>query len=187
MICVHRTHKGTFLRTLTQPYIDASSIERLGETSALWLAGAWQTTRHAHEARLQQAFTRAGERAYGLYLRLLFSPLSRAMRAAGLAVYPPLPGDLADSREWGRDDGSERQRWFWSCVMREDGEAALGTLVTVLHHDHTRFRLPQPVQLFTLPVARAEAVEKELGRINEAFAAAAPLRLHPMLSAQVQP
>jgi hypothetical protein len=169
------------------PSIDTSSIERLGETSAAWLACAWQPTQNAHEARLQHAFARAGERAYGLYLRLLFSPLARAMRAAGLAVYPPLPGGLADSREWGLADDSERQRWFWSCVVREDDEAPLGTLVTVLHHDHTRFRLPQPVQLFALPVARTAVVEQELGRMNGAFAAAAPLRLHAAYGAKAQP
>ncbi|HYF62402.1 MAG TPA: DUF6022 family protein [Herpetosiphonaceae bacterium] len=101
----------------------------------------WLALLEERRPRLLDAYERVGELAYGAYLELLFRPLNRAAKAAGIALAPRLPGDFNSSREWGADE-SDRQRWMWSGAGGPDG-AALGTIVLQIHHDHTRFRLPR--------------------------------------------
>lgn len=115
--------------------------------------------------------------AYGTYLGMLLRPVMRAFAAADLAVYPRLPGSFADSREWGNADESEQQRWFFSSVARLCDDRVLGTLVTVVHHDHRRFRVPHRPQMFAIDTVGVEAVEAALSRRSADFAAAVPFRL----------
>jgi hypothetical protein len=126
--------------------------------------------------RLHAAFARAGDLAYGTYMGQLLRPLARTIGEAGLAVYPRLPGLLDDSREWGNSDESEQQRWFWSSVVRLSDEKGIGTVVTILHHDHRRFRLPFRPRVFGVDAVGVDAVEVALSRLSPQFAAAVPFR-----------
>lgn len=158
------------------PPLDARSIETLAQSCARWFDTVWLHAWENHEARLHRAFANAGDRAYGAYLSLLLRPLLRQFSQAGLVTYPLLPGSLLDSREWGNGAQTEQQRWFWCAVGLLDHDMPLGTLVTVLHHDHTRFRLPRAPEIFGLAATGLQNVEKELGRRSPDFACAVPLR-----------
>lgn len=131
----------------------------------------WQATLDDHADKLADAYARAGDLAYGTYLGLLFRPLDRDLRGAGLATSPALPGDLDRSREWGRaPDETDQERWMWSLVRRADG-TALGALVTAVFHDHTRFRVPRAPRVFGV-AAGDEAVIAALSAASPDFAKA---------------
>lgn len=101
-----------------------------------------------NEEKLQQVFMQVGEPAYGAFGRALFQPLKEELAHYGLQFDSGLPGTLQTSIErWGPPE--ERERCLWSVIRNADG-SPLGTLVTRLFHDHTRFRLPRPPQVFAL-------------------------------------
>lgn len=159
------------------PDLDYATIERLGATCAKCLAGTWHATRESHAQRPDSAFAKGGDKAYGTNLTLLLRPLTKAMRTFDLGVYPRLPGSFMESREWGNADGSEQQRWFWTSIVRQRDVCALGTLVTVLHHDHRCFRLPRAPEMFALAAVGVDVVERELCSLSAGYAAATPFRL----------
>lgn len=109
--------------------------------------------------------------AYGTHLTLLFSPIHRQLRSAGLHATPSLPGDFAISREWGVPTQDDEQRWMWSTIEASDG-TALASIVTLTFHDHTRFRLPRAPQIIALTDVGKEAVVAALSRRSANFGAA---------------
>lgn len=137
------------------------------------VAENWQSVLDAHAVKLADAYTRAGDAAFGTYLNLLLRGVKRKLRGAGLKTTPPLPGDFDSSREWGNDDGTDNERWMWSAVRAASGEP-LGTLVTTVPHDHTRFRLPRRPRIFALPETERTAVEAALCSLSDDFARAQP-------------
>lgn len=149
----------------------------LSQAVAEWLAQAWRAPMTRHARRLRAVFARSPDRAYSSYLRLLLRPLQLAMQEAGLSVYPRLPGGLAESRQWLAAGQGEHLRWTWTCVVRAADDIALGSLVTALHLDKTRFRLPQAPSMFWLATVGVDAVERELSRMSAGFATAVPLRM----------
>jgi Family of unknown function (DUF6022) len=162
---------------ITPPRFNNEDIAAVCTAADDWIASHWQTILNANSRRLTEAFVRAGDKAYGTYLGLLLRPVMRALAEADLAVYPRLPGSFPDSREWGNGDESEQQRWFWSSVTRLGDDHRLGTIVTVVHHDHQRFRLPYRPRVFGIDAVGIDAVEAALCRHSADFAAAAPFRL----------
>ena len=52
--------------------------------------------------------------------------------------------------------------------------APLGTLVTIIYHDHTQFRLPRPPHLFALAEVGEEAVVAALSARSAEFRRALP-------------
>lgn len=147
---------------------DIAAIAREIET---YVAGEWQTILEENHDKLADAYARAGDMAYGTYLDLLFRPVHRWMREAGLRVEPKLPGDFDISREWGNADETDQQRWMWSTVRAADGRA-LGTLVTITHHDHTGFRVPRAPGILALEETEQDAVVAALSARSPEFAAA---------------
>lgn len=136
-----------------------------------YVAGEWQSILEENRDKLADAYARAGDMAYGTYLDLLFRPVHRWMRESGLRARPKLPGDFEISREWGNSDETDQQRWMWSTLETADGRA-LGTLVTVTHHDHTRFRVPRAPGIFALGETGQDAVVDALSARSPGFAAA---------------
>lgn len=106
----------------------------------------YQQILQKHQRELEELFARVSEPAYARYSQALFQPVSDALRQAGLICEPLFPGTFPLSREqWGPQE--ERERRFW-CVLHQQQAKDLGTLVTSLFHDHTRFRIPRrPVVL----------------------------------------
>lgn len=137
------------------------------------VAENWQSVLDAHSAKLADAYTRAGDAAFGTYLNLLFRDIKRKLREAGLKTTPPLPGDFDISREWGNDDGTDNERWMWSAAQTASG-APLGTLVTTIPHDHTRFRLPRRPRVLALQETERTTVEVALCSLSDDFAKALP-------------
>lgn len=135
------------------------------------IATQWAALLHEHDAKLRDAYEKAGDMAYGTYLTLLFSPVHRQLRSAGLRATPSLPGDFEISREWGVPTQDDEQRWMWSTIETIDG-AALGTIVTITFHDHTRFRLPRAPQVIALTEVGKEAVVAALSQRSANFGAA---------------
>ncbi|WP_425517361.1 DUF6022 family protein [Paenibacillus solanacearum] len=89
-----------------------------------------------------------GDSAYGFFCLKLFEPLVAEMVRAGFVPRPVFPGTFPQSEEhWG--PWEDRERRFWSVIRQENGQP-LGTLVTRVHHDHTRLRLPRPPQVFVI-------------------------------------
>ncbi|MCM3240648.1 DUF6022 family protein [Heyndrickxia oleronia] len=116
----------------------------------------WQTVLLEKRDQLQEAYNEGGDMAYGTYLNLLFLVIHKQLKEAGLRPEPRFPGDFDISREWGEDD-SERQRWMWSTVHSSNGEP-LGTIVTIVFHDHMQFRVPRKPQIIALSETSKEDV-----------------------------
>lgn len=148
-----------------------TDIAAVGREIEAYVAGEWQSILEENRGLLEDAYARAGDMAYGSYLDLLFRPVHRWMRETGLRAEPKLPGDFEVSREWGRADETDQQRWMWSTVRSADGRA-LGTLVTITHHDHTRFRVPRAPGILVLAETGDDAVVRALSARSPDFAAA---------------
>ncbi|MBN3527346.1 DUF6022 family protein [Paenibacillus apiarius] len=121
----------------------------------------WQSILQNNWGKLLKAYNEAGDMAYGSYLNLLFLSVHKQFKEAGLRPEPRFPGDFDISREWGNEEKNDQQRWMWSTVHSPDGEA-LGTIVTIVHHDHTQFRVPRQPQLIALRETGKEAVTAAL-------------------------
>jgi hypothetical protein len=81
------------------------------------------------------------------------------------------PGDFDISREWGPETEDDQQRWMWSTIEAAGG-VPLGTIVTIVHRDHTRFRLPRRPAIIALPETGKEDVAEALARRSADFVAA---------------
>ncbi|RXZ84877.1 hypothetical protein EBB07_02345 [Paenibacillaceae bacterium] len=108
-----------------------------------------QAVLHNNQERLLKAYNEAGDAAYGTYLNLLFLPIHKQFKKMGFRLDPHLPGNFDISREWGNEEQTEQQRWMWSTVYSSNG-TALGTLVTIVYHDHSQFRIPRLPQIIAL-------------------------------------
>ena len=148
-----------------------SDIRALGRAIEDHIAATWDTILREHDEKLRDAYEKAGDMAYGTYLTLLFSPVHQQLRRHGLRAVPSLPGDFDLSREWGAATEDDQQRWMWSTI-EVAGAAPLGTIVTLVYHDHTRFRLPRRPAIIALPETGKEATVVALSRRSADFAAA---------------
>lgn len=140
------------------------------------IAENWQALFLQNEGKLLDAYNRAGDMAYGTYLNLLFRPVHRQLKQAGLLPAPKLPGDFEISREWGIPEETDQQRWMWSAITSAGG-VPLGTVVTVVFHDHTQFRLPRQPQILALTETGEGAVVEALSRRSTDFAQAREARI----------
>jgi hypothetical protein len=122
----------------------------------------WQILLQKHHEKLLRAFNKAGDMAYGVYLNFLFRPIHQQLKLVGLRPQPRFPGDFSISREWGNQEETEQQRWMWSAIASTEG--LLGTIVTIIFHDHTQFRIPQQPQIIALTQTSKEAVEEALSQ-----------------------
>lgn len=127
----------------------------------------WNTVFKSNAKKLTEAYIKAGDRAYGTYANLLFSPITKELKKAGFKSHPKLPGDLNISREWG-DNETDRQRWIWSTIESVEGEK-IGTIVTILYHDHTELRIPRPPEIFHLEEIKEEKIINALSRMSDEF------------------
>lgn len=141
-----------------------------GEDTAWAIAGyieayigeRWEPVLRQDREALLRLFDRAGEgAAYGTYAQKLFRPVHQRLKDAGFRAEPAFPGTLSTSREWGPPE--ERERWMWS-VLRRAGGAPVGTIVTRLSHDHTRFHIPRPPGVLALDVTEAAAIVTAVAR-----------------------
>jgi hypothetical protein len=128
----------------------------------------WEAVLRDKHDKLMDAYARAGDMAYGTYLDILFRPVEKQFKQAGLKLDPGLPGDFNISREWGNADETDQQRWFWCAVVARDG-APIGTLVTIVYHDHSQFRLPRRPRTFGLSEWGKDAVVAVLSQRSEDF------------------
>jgi hypothetical protein len=143
-------------------------IHAVGRYIENHIAENWQVVLETRHDKLLDAYNRAGDMAYGTYLDLLFRPIHKGLKQAGLRPKPRLPGDFEISREWGKQDETDQQRWMWSIIQATEGEA-LGTIVTIVYHDHTQFRIPRPPQIIALTQTSQEAVVEALSRRSTDF------------------
>ena len=118
--------------------------------------------------KLRDAYAKAGDAAYGTYCNLLFRPIHKVLKEAGFTPVPRFPGEFDISREWGVPDETDQQRWMWSAI-HEEGRGAIGTIVTVIFHDHTRFHIPRPPQVLGLTEVGKAAVVEALSRRSYDF------------------
>jgi hypothetical protein len=127
------------------------------------IAANWQILLQKHRDKLLRGFNKAGDMAYGAYLNFLFRPVHQQLKQVGLRPEPRFPGDFSISREWGNPEETDQQRWMWSIIESTAGES-LGTIVTIIFHDHTQFRLPQKPQIIALTQTSKEAVVEALSQ-----------------------
>lgn len=128
----------------------------------------WQSLLQIKHDKLLDAYNRAGDMAYGTYLNLLFRPVHKQLKQAGLRPIPKLPGDFEISREWGNTEETDQQRWMWSTIKSAEGKA-LGTIVTITYHDHTQFHVPRQPGVIGLPETGKEAVVGALSQLSPDF------------------
>lgn len=143
-------------------------IFALGRFIEEHITANWQTILQQHSDKLQDAYTRAGDMAYGTYLSLLFRPIRKQLRRAGLRPESRLPGDFDISREWGNQDETDQQRWMWSTIVAAEG-AALGTIVTITFHDHSQFHIPRQPAIIALAEIGQEPVVAALSQYSADF------------------
>jgi hypothetical protein len=143
-------------------------IFALGRDIETHISENWDLLLQKNRAKLLDAYERAGDMAYGTYLDMLFRPIHKQLKAAGLRPKPRLPGDFDISREWGVPEQNDEQRWMWSTIQESNGKP-VGTIVTIVFHDHTQFRVPRQPQIITLSETGKEAVVEVLSRRSEKF------------------
>jgi len=144
-----------------------SDIHAIGRYIENHINKNWQTLLQKNRDKLVDAFNKADDMAYGVYCYKLFRPIHQQLKQAGLYPLPWFPGDFNSSREWGTDQ-SDRQRWMWSTITSMGGEA-IGTIVTIIFHDHTQFRLPRPPRAIALTETTKEAVVEALSKRSADF------------------
>jgi hypothetical protein len=143
-------------------------IFALGREIETHIAENWEKVLEQNRAKLLDAYERGGDMAYGTYLTMLFLPIHRRLREAGMKVKPRLPGDFNLSREWGVAEQNDEQRWMWSTVLDPDGKP-IGTIVTITYHDHTQYRLPRQPGVIALAEVGKDAVVEALAQRSEDF------------------
>lgn len=130
----------------------------------------WKIVFEENQDKLMDAYKKAGDMAYGTYLNLLFLPMNKQLKEAGLQPDTRLPGNLEISREWGNtDDFTDQERWMWSTISVINSGESLGTIVTKIHHDHTQLRIPRPPQVMALSEADKEDVVEALSQLSDNF------------------
>jgi len=145
-----------------------SDIYAIGRYIANHITENWQTLLLKNQDKLLKTFNKAGDMAYGAYCYKLFRPIHQQLKHAGLHPMPWFPGDFNISREWGNANQSDQQRWMWSTITSNEGKA-LGTIVTIIFHDHTQFRLPRQPQVIALTETSKEAVVEALSKRSTDF------------------
>lgn len=133
----------------------------------------WEVILRNHPLKLLKAYEEMSEAAYGIYFQLLLKPVVQKLREAGFRMRPRLPGNLNISREWGEEH--HRERWIWTAIKYPDGSDC-GTIVTVIFHDHTDFRIPEMPRVRALNVTSNQEVIKALSFISPEFAQAKDTR-----------
>lgn len=151
--------------------LETTDITALGTRVAQHITEHWQKILESERERLSTMFATEGDAAYGVYQNLLFKPIKALLEQAGLKASPSLPGGFQSSREWGNTDETEQQRWMWSTIRNATGEA-LGTLVNIIHHDHSQFRVPHQPEIIALNETVNAEVEAALSRLSTDFAQA---------------
>lgn len=143
------------------PARSEGSIQTLACSIRLQVHERWQPVLEEGHEEFLRLYDEAGEPAYGAYARRLFRPVREQIEGAGFLCVPRFPGALSVSREWGPPE--ERERWMWSVVRRAQG-APVGTIVVVLSHDHTQFRVPRPPGILALEETDAGAIDRAVAR-----------------------
>ncbi len=125
----------------------------------------WQPMLQENQERQQQIFEKAGEYAYGVYGRMLFQPIQEQLKRASLRCEPDFPGDFRSTsvEYWGPPE--ERERCLW-CVVSTAQGTLLGTIVTQLFHDHTRFRIPHQPGVLALEETTTQAIVEALSHAS---------------------
>lgn len=116
----------------------------------------------------QALFEEIGDAAYGKLNTELFAPVRAMLKTAGLKATPRLPGSFQSSREWGNVDESHQQRWSWSIISRAAG-SPIGAIAVGSHHDHGRFRLPQPPEVIAIEATTTAAIIREISASKPEF------------------
>jgi hypothetical protein len=134
------------------------------------IAENWQIILENNHNQLMDAYLKAGDIAYGTYLNLLYLTVHQQLKQSELRPDPRLPGDFNISREWGaNEEGTDQQRWMWSTIHRIEDGVPLGTIVTIVFHDHTQFRLPKSPQIIGLSETSQEEVVATLSQRSVDF------------------
>ncbi|MEC0255899.1 DUF6022 family protein [Paenibacillus lautus] len=132
-------------------------IEAIGSYVSEYIERNWQTVLTVNHEKLMRAYNEGGDAAYGTFLNLLFLPIHRQFKELGIRPEPNFPGNFDISREWGSPEGTDQQRWMWSTVYSTEKEP-LGTIVTIVYHDHTQFRVPRQPRILALHETGKEEV-----------------------------
>ncbi|UVI27740.1 DUF6022 family protein [Paenibacillus spongiae] len=154
-----------------QRYLELFSenrIDAIGRFIGDQINENWQAVLVKNEDKLLKAYNEGGDAAYGTYLNLLFAPIHTQLKEAGLRPTPKFPGDFNISREWGNEDETDQQRWMWSSVHALNG-GTVGTIVTIVFHDHTQFRVPRQPRIIALSEYGKEDVVKALSLLSPDF------------------
>jgi hypothetical protein len=159
---------------MSQAVVELSDLERtdiaaLGAFVSAQIDAHWQGILQRDGAALERLFATEGDAAYGVFQKHLFKPIKESLKAAGLKAVPNLPGDFGSSREWGNESETHQQRWMWSVILSPSGQM-LGTLVNVIHHDHTAFRVPHAPEVIALRETDSSAIAAALSSRSADFA-----------------
>ena len=127
----------------------------------------WENALKDTYEKMVELYPKIGDSAYATYNKRLFQPIHKQLKQAGLQATPQLPGDLMSSREWGQDE-QDRQRWMWSEIRTVDNNP-IGTIVTVVFHDHEQIRIPRAFQVIALEETGDQNIINRLSMLSSDF------------------
>lgn len=151
-------------------------IQSLGKTIQNLVEEKLTEILPTRQAEFEERFRRDGDMAYGALNTELFQPVRNLLADSGLKAEPRLPGDFQESREWGNDDETHQQRWMWSMIIDQEGEA-IGAIAVGSHHDHAGFRLPRSPEIVSLSAKSWDDAVAELAASMPEFATAQSFQL----------
>lgn len=143
-------------------------IQAIASFMEEYITESWQAILHEHHGKLLEAYEKAGDAAYGTFLNLLFIPVHRQFKAIGLRPEPNFPGNFEVSREWGNLEETDQQRWMWSVVLSPEKQP-LGTIVTIVYHDHSRFHVPRQPRILAIEETEKDDIVAALSLLSPDF------------------
>jgi hypothetical protein len=152
----------TLATTLKEQTAD-SKIAVIGQYIQNHVDENWDVILSTKKEQLEHAFATVGEPSYGTYLNFLYQAIHAQLEEAGLHASVRFPGDMNISREWGTNlEQTDQYRCLWTTLSDSASDQPIGTIVTVLPHDHTRFRVPEKPPVLFLEETNKEDIVANL-------------------------
>jgi len=157
------------METLKDYVLDSQrlDIHILADYISRHIYSDWEDALKDTYDKMVELYPKIGDSVYATYSKRLFKPIHKQLKLAGLQAIQQLPGDLMISREWGQSE-QDRQRWMWSEISTVDNNP-LGTIVTIVFHDHEQIRIPRAFQVLALEEIGDENVINRLSALSSDF------------------
>ncbi|QFY82698.1 hypothetical protein D0808_15460 [Bacillus subtilis] len=138
------------------------TIHRLAKYFNQYVQQQWDIILKKHHDELIETFKKIGEPTYGVYLKKLLQPIMKQLMDEGYLLKTGfiMPNSI---EHWGPPE--ERERCMW-CVVKNEDEMPLGTLVLRMFHSHTAFDVPRAPDFLALEQIEKEAIIEAISKAS---------------------